>query len=130
MLAILKSGSAYVPIDPDYPAERVAFMLEDSNAPLLLSQSHLQAQLPTTAAQLVLLDEFDWSVDDTHDTNPDSGVTGGEPGLYDLYVRLDGSAEGRGDRASQRGGTDPVGERRVYTGRPAGRRAGLDLDLF
>ena len=41
VLAVLKSGAAYVPIDPNYPAERVGYMLEDSKAPVLLTQSAL-----------------------------------------------------------------------------------------
>jgi amino acid adenylation domain-containing protein len=40
LLAILKAGSAYLPIDPDYPATRLRYLLEDSRAPLLLTQSH------------------------------------------------------------------------------------------
>ncbi|MCI5151468.1 MAG: hypothetical protein D3916_19185, partial [Candidatus Electrothrix sp. MAN1_4] len=51
LLAILKAGAAYVPIDPDYPAARIRHMLDDSTAPLLLTQSRLKAQLP--------LDELD-----------------------------------------------------------------------
>jgi len=45
LLAILKAGAAYVPIDPSYPAARIRHMLDDSAAPLLLTQSHLIAQL-------------------------------------------------------------------------------------
>jgi len=38
LLAILKAGAAYLPLDPDYPQERLHYMLEDSGAPLLLTQ--------------------------------------------------------------------------------------------
>lgn len=41
-LAIMKAGGAYLPIDPDYPAERVRYMLEDSGAQIMLSQQHLK----------------------------------------------------------------------------------------
>ncbi len=45
ILAILKSGAAYVPIDIQYPAERIKFILRDTGCKLILSQSHLQKQL-------------------------------------------------------------------------------------
>jgi len=55
-----------VPIDPNYPPDRVAYMMEDSRAPLLLTQSALRTQLPETSAATVYLDEFDWSAGDNH----------------------------------------------------------------
>jgi len=61
LLAILKAGGAYVPIDPSYPAARIRYMLEDSAAPVLLTQGHLSASLPLAALDhecvVVCLDE-------------------------------------------------------------------------
>jgi amino acid adenylation domain-containing protein len=55
LLAILKSGGAYVPIDPNYPADRVAFMLEDASAPVVISQSWLEPMLPAPSDMLHLV---------------------------------------------------------------------------
>ena len=55
-LAILKAGGAYLPLDPAYPPERLAFMLQDANAPVLLTQSKLLAALPEHRAAVVCLD--------------------------------------------------------------------------
>ena len=46
MMAILKVGAAYVPLDPNYPADRVAFMLHDAAAPVVLTQQALIGMLP------------------------------------------------------------------------------------
>jgi len=57
VLAILKAGGAYLPIDRSYPAERLAFMLADSQAPVLLTESNLIRDLPATAARVVCVDD-------------------------------------------------------------------------
>ncbi|WP_295515603.1 non-ribosomal peptide synthetase, partial [uncultured Pseudomonas sp.] len=62
LLAVLKAGGAYLPLDPDYPAERLALMLEDSGARLLLTQQHLLDRLPRVAGvEAVALDRLDLS---------------------------------------------------------------------
>ncbi|NOK20220.1 MupA/Atu3671 family FMN-dependent luciferase-like monooxygenase [Corallococcus carmarthensis] len=59
MLGILKAGGAYVPLDPDSPRERLAAMLEDSQARVLVTQSHLVQALPADGVRTVLLDSED-----------------------------------------------------------------------
>ncbi|ARU62804.1 hypothetical protein CBW65_18870 [Tumebacillus avium] len=56
LLAVWKAGSAFVPLDPAYPQERLALILEDTNLPLLLTTEALQSTLPQHGAQVVLLD--------------------------------------------------------------------------
>ncbi|MGK3959181.1 non-ribosomal peptide synthase/polyketide synthase [Sorangium sp. So ce118] len=56
LLGILKAGGAYVPLDPAYPTERLAFMLEDTGAPILLTQGRLVARLPEHRARVLALD--------------------------------------------------------------------------
>ncbi len=56
ILAILKAGGAYVPLDPANPPERLCFILEDTKAPLILTQKRLVAALPKTDARILILD--------------------------------------------------------------------------
>ncbi|MUG94288.1 amino acid adenylation domain-containing protein [Scytonema sp. UIC 10036] len=59
LLGILKAGGAYVPLEPDYPTDRLSFMLEDSGVSVLLTQQSLIDRLPGHGARLVCLDT-DW----------------------------------------------------------------------
>ncbi|HYF50389.1 MAG TPA: AMP-binding protein [Planctomycetota bacterium] len=57
ILGVLKSGGAYVPIDPAYPKERVQFLLEDSGCRLLLTQAHLRDRLPQHRAEVLCIED-------------------------------------------------------------------------
>src|SRR6185295_4224410 len=56
LFAVLKSGAAYLPLDPSYPRERLAFMLADAAPALLLTTSKIQRELPEGSPNLVLDD--------------------------------------------------------------------------
>jgi len=73
LLAVLKSGAAYVPLDPEYPAERIAFMLKDSQAAVLVTSSDIAGRLPPSEAQRLYLDQNE-SGASYPDTNPPGGA--------------------------------------------------------
>jgi len=73
LLATLKAGAAYVPLDPDYPAERLAFMLEDCEARILITHSALKQSLPPSPAQLLCLDTA--HLDGQPNSNPGQAVS-------------------------------------------------------
>jgi len=56
ILAILKTGSAYVPLDPAYPKDRVAHILEDARAPIVVTQQALVSELPAFIPAVICLD--------------------------------------------------------------------------
>jgi len=57
LLAILKAGAAYLPLDPSFPEQRLAFMLGDAQPTLVLTQRSKRDGLPETSARIILLDE-------------------------------------------------------------------------
>ena len=55
LLGILKAGGAYVPLDPSYPEDRLQFMLENTQSPVLLTQSHLKERFGSYSGKLLSL---------------------------------------------------------------------------
>src|SRR5215471_3355155 len=74
-LAIMKAGGAYIPLDPIHPAERLAFMLKDSQAHAVVSTKPLMAEFPTGAWHVVTLDGDADKIAAQPETPLDSGVT-------------------------------------------------------
>lgn len=70
LLAILKAGGAYVPLDPVYPTERLDFMLADTQASIIITQSSLIHQLPVTGATVICLDTIHAPFPSLPETNP------------------------------------------------------------
>ncbi len=71
IVGILKSGAAYLPLDPDYPQERLAFMLRDAQPAAIVTTSELARRLPTHEARAILLDSDAAAIQTHRDTNPD-----------------------------------------------------------
>ncbi|WP_208344456.1 non-ribosomal peptide synthetase, partial [Aetokthonos hydrillicola] len=75
VLGILKAGGAYVPLDPGYPPERLAFILDDTQASVILTQEKLVNKLPNREAEVICLDS-DWeAIANNSQENPVSAVT-------------------------------------------------------
>ncbi|WP_326760221.1 amino acid adenylation domain-containing protein [Streptomyces phaeochromogenes] len=84
VLAVFKSGGVYVPLDPDYPAERLSHMVRDAKAAVLVTRRELLPLVEGSGATEVLLDdEARWSGQGTHDPEP---VTGPDDAAYLIYT--------------------------------------------
>ncbi|MBW4428169.1 MAG: amino acid adenylation domain-containing protein [Nostoc desertorum CM1-VF14] len=85
ILGILKAGGAYVPLDPSYPQQRLAFMVQDAQVSVLLTQQHLAATLPPHQAQLVCIDS-DWNNISQHSHCHLSHKTSTDNRAYVIYT--------------------------------------------
>ncbi len=100
LLAVLKAGAGYLPLDPDYPAERLAWMIADSQVPVVLAEDRLAGGLPASVA----------------------GVAGAR------LVALDGAADAGGDASPLKPCADPENLAYViYTSGSTGRPKGAML---
>ena len=75
LLAVLKAGGAYVPLDPSYPIDRLAFMVEDAELPILLTEQAQLAKLPQTSARMIVLETDRAEIDSQSKHNVKSEVT-------------------------------------------------------
>ena len=86
MLAVLRSGAAFLALDPSVPADRVGFTLTDARAPLLLTESALAGTLPVTdGTAVLLLDELDTG------GRPADPPPAGDPGDLAYVIYTSGS---------------------------------------
>ncbi len=85
LLAVLKAGGTYVPLDPEYPQERLAFVLEDTRAKVVISQERLIAVLAASFARVVCLDRDRDDIAQESGDNPSCGATA-ESLAYVIYT--------------------------------------------
>lgn len=71
LLGVLKSGAAYLPLDPTYPPERLGFVMEDAGIELLITQRRFVADLPALKVAAVCLDEISTALGTYEEQNPD-----------------------------------------------------------
>ncbi len=69
ILGVLKAGGAYLPLDPGYPRERLAMILEEAKPPVVLTRSALAQRIPAVGSQLACIDELEFN--EEYSENPD-----------------------------------------------------------
>ena len=67
MLGILKAGAAYLPLDPSYPQERLAWMVTDAGSRVVVTNVCMRDSLPVSGMQIVCIDQ----ISEQSETNPD-----------------------------------------------------------
>jgi amino acid adenylation domain-containing protein len=85
LLGILKAGGCYLPLDAEYPGERLSFMLDEARVRVLLTQEHLLGILPAHEAKVVCPDR-DWEEIARHSSERVSGNIGPENVAYVIYT--------------------------------------------
>jgi amino acid adenylation domain-containing protein len=85
LLGILKAGAAYVPLDPAYPSDRLAYMVADADISILLTQDKWISRLPDCQAQIICLDS-DWEKIDLCSPENLAGSNLGEDLAYIIYT--------------------------------------------
>ncbi|MFB7178790.1 amino acid adenylation domain-containing protein [Streptomyces sp. NPDC056257] len=85
LLGVLKAGCAYLPLNPDYPGDRLGFMLSDAEVPLCLTESWLTGKLPAAGTRMISLDEQDEAIAAQPADAPVVRVTADDP-AYIMYT--------------------------------------------
>jgi len=129
VVGILKAGGAYLPLDPSYPPDRLAFMLQNSGAPVLVAQARLIGKLPPFAGSTVRLDQ-DWSAISRYpETNP-AGTVNPDNLAYVIYTS-GSTGRPKGVMIQHRSMVNLATalERTIYDRHPEVRRVSLNAPL-
>ncbi len=119
IMAVLKAGGACVPLDPSYPAERLAHVSEDTQFQVLLTQSHLRSQLPPEITQVVSLDS-EWAQLEHENADPVPSQCGPENLAYVIYTS-GSTGKPKGVQITHRNLVHSTHARSLYYGTDAGR---------
>ncbi|WP_340619899.1 amino acid adenylation domain-containing protein [Xenorhabdus siamensis] len=84
LLGILKAGAGYVPLDPDYPTERLSYMLSDSQPVVLLTQYALQVRFSDTEIPLLVLDDSEYQAKIKN--QPDCNLSASDLGVTSRHL--------------------------------------------
>ena len=85
LLGILKAGGAYLPLDPSHPGERLAFLIEDAGASVLVTHSSLRERLPANGGRIVRLDA-EWPSIARHPATSPAHVLRPHNAAYVIYT--------------------------------------------
>ncbi|MEM7516404.1 MAG: MupA/Atu3671 family FMN-dependent luciferase-like monooxygenase, partial [Planctomycetota bacterium] len=85
VLAAMKASGAYLPFDPEFPSERIAFMLEDAAAPVVISTTELAGTLRTGSAEVLTMDGDAASIAGSSDSAPEDAATASDL-AYVIYT--------------------------------------------
>ncbi|AFZ36200.1 amino acid adenylation domain protein [Stanieria cyanosphaera PCC 7437] len=85
ILGIIKAGGVYLPLDPEYPTERIAWMLQDASPAVILSQEYLRKKIPTRSAKVICLDSEWNNISQKSSENLEIRITS-ENAVYTIYT--------------------------------------------
>jgi non-ribosomal peptide synthetase component F len=107
ILAVLKAGAAYLPLDPDYPDDRLRFMVQDADPKLLIVENQeAYRRVAEARREGLVLETYRRLPDARHGT---VARPGGRAGLHHLHLRFHGNAQRRAGGAQE---PDPVVQQR------------------
>jgi amino acid adenylation domain-containing protein len=75
ILGVLKSGAAYVPLDPTYPDERLAYMIADAGIQTVLTNRELEQELPATQSKVIVINDDSQGISRFSDSDPEQSVS-------------------------------------------------------
>ena len=86
IVALMKLGATYVPLDPAYPADRVAYIIENANASVILTQSNLLESLPSHGGENICLDSISDLISQQNVERPECEALAADDLIYVIYT--------------------------------------------